>query len=75
MDVLALFSQFGLHGLVIGALFISLWLLIREIKLLNESHEKRIDAVSENHSEERESWLKAYQDNTEVLRRIFEKAH
>ena len=73
MDVLNAFGKFGLSGIVIGALFISLWFLIKEIKSMNESNERRIDSANESHSKERESWLATYKDNTEVLQRIFER--
>lgn len=70
MDILSLFNAHGLSGIVIGALFISLWLLIKEIKNLNETNNKRIDAIAENHCEERDRWYQAYKENTEVLRKL-----
>lgn len=70
MDVLKLFDTYGLAGIVIGALFVSLWLLIKEIRNLNDTNNQRIDAISENHSQERERWYQAYKENTEVLRQL-----
>jgi len=72
MEPLNIFNQHGLSGLVIGALFVSLWYFIKEIRHLNDSNNQRIDKITATHTEERESWLKAYQDNTDALRRIFD---
>jgi hypothetical protein len=46
------FGEHGLAGLVVGALFMALWFMLRE------------------HSKEREQWLEAYKENTEVLRAL-----
>jgi hypothetical protein len=62
MDALNLFSQFGLTGIVIGALFVSLWLLV-----------KAIQGIQGNHASERGEWLTAYKENTEVLRVLTSK--
>ena len=62
------FGQYGISGLVIAALFYSNWLLIREIKLLSASHDERHDKRNESHAKERQEWLNAYKENTEVLR-------
>jgi hypothetical protein len=70
VDVLKLFDAYGLSGIVIGALFVSLWLLIKEIRNLNDTSNQRIDAIAENHSQERERWYQAYKENTEVLRQL-----
>lgn len=62
MEALSSFEKFGLTGLVIGALFISLWLLIKELKGL---HVLQI--------EERKAWLHAFNGNTDALRNLSEK--
>lgn len=59
MEQLALFNQYGLIGLVIGALFFSLWILLREIKSIHLLQ-----------TDERKSWVNALNANTEVLRQL-----
>lgn len=59
MDALNHFEKFGLPGLVIGALFFSLWLLVKELKTL---HLLQI--------EERKQWIQAFNGNTEILREL-----
>jgi hypothetical protein len=67
------FSQYGLTGCVIAALFYSNWLLIKEIKLLSASHDERHERRNQSHAEERKEWLAAYKENTEVLRLFSQK--
>jgi len=67
------FGQYGLSGLVIGALFYSNWLLIKEIKLLGVSHDERHERRNASHALERTEWLEAYKENTEVLRAFSQK--
>lgn len=73
MELFNLFSQFGLNGLVIAALFASLWALIKKIDGIVQVHDKQIEGVVKDHKEEREKWLQAYQANTEVLRALSSK--
>jgi len=55
-------ADYGLAGLVIAALFYALFFLIREQRLLHETH-----------AAERQLWLQAYKENTEVLRGLSSK--
>lgn len=64
------FSNYGLDGVVIGALFCALYLMIRELKTMNESHDKRIDALNNEHKAERAEWIAAYKENTEIIRQL-----
>lgn len=57
MEFLNLFGQYGISGLVIGALFIALWFVFREFRFMGQLH-----------AQERERWYQAYKENTEVLR-------
>lgn len=66
-DTLSIFGQYGLAGLVIGALFISLWLLLRSINSINDAHNSRAESLAKAHAEERSEWLDAYKENTSVI--------
>jgi len=73
MEIISLFQQFGLSGIVIGALFYTNWNLVKEIKGLNDAHNLRHEQRNELHAEERDKWLDAYKENTEVLRTLAER--
>ena len=73
MEIIGLFQQFGLGGIVIGALFYTNWNLVKEIKGLNEGHNARHEQRNKFHAEERDKWLEAYKENTEVLRTLAER--
>lgn len=89
------FGQFGLAGLVIFALFYFLNGFLKELKGMNETHDKRIEIMAKTHYEqieamnkmhnerhdnrndrhanERNEWLIAYKENTDVLRTLSER--
>lgn len=67
-SLLAAFTSYGLGGVVIGALFGLTFLLIKELKLMNETTDKRIDEQSNRHNDERCQWLSQLKDFGEVLR-------
>ena len=43
------FSQFGLAGVVIFALFYFLHGFLRELKAMNETHDRRIETIAKTH--------------------------
>lgn len=54
MEEIGIFKEFGLSGLVIGALFYQNWSLIKELRAMNESTDRRIDEQSNRHAIERD---------------------
>lgn len=69
-SIITSFTNYGLDGVVIGALFCALYLLIRELKTMNVAHDDRIDALNSEHKAERAEWITAYKDNTEIIRQL-----
>ena len=71
MDALiTAFTAYGLSGVVIGALFVTLYMLIKELKVMNDTHDNRVDKVQAEHKEERSYWLQSYKDISESLNKL-----
>lgn len=74
MDALiTAFTAYGLSGVVIGALFVTLYMLIKELKVMNDTHDTRVDKVQLEHKEERGYWLQSYKDISESLNKLSSK--
>ena len=73
MEFIGIFKEFGLAGVVIGALFYQNWSLIKELRALNDATDKRIDEQSNRHNVEREKWLDSVNRMTDAIERLFEK--
>lgn len=56
------FSQFGLGGIVIFALFYFLHGFLRELKSMNETHDKRIEVMAQTHYTQIESMNKMHNE-------------
>jgi hypothetical protein len=74
---ISLFSQYGLSGAVIGALFYVVMMFIRELRVINETHNDRHDKRNELHAGERREWLGMSKDilatlheNTALIRTL-----
>jgi hypothetical protein len=65
-DVLSAFSQYGLAGLVILALFILVYVVLKEFRHINEMHNDRHDKRNELHAGERREWLQLSKENLDV---------
>jgi len=61
-ETFKMFADYGIEGLVIFALFLTLYYGLKQINVLVMIHK-----------EEREQWLSAYKENTEVLRTLSAK--
>ena len=64
------FSQFGLAGLVILALFYLVFLFINAQKQLNDSFISQIQKQSELHANERNKWIELSENTNEILRTL-----
>ena len=64
--VIDAFSQYGLAGLVILALFALVFYFLKEIRAINEMHNERHDKRNELHASERKEWLQLSKENLEV---------
>jgi len=65
-DVLSAFGQYGLAGLVILALFILVYVVLKEFRHINEMHNDRHDKRNELHAGERREWLQLSKENLDV---------
>lgn len=73
MEVLSEFSQFGLVGIVIGALFIVIWFLMREIRTIIADCNKQIAEHMSAHGLERAQWLEAFRRCNDQVRDLTNK--
>lgn len=64
------FSQFGLAGLVILALFYLVFSFINAQKQLHDSFIAQIQKQSELHANERNKWIELSEKTNEVLRAL-----
>ena len=62
------FSQYGLSGLVILALFFLVFYFIKEVRAINEMHNERHDKRNELHANERKEWLQFSKESIEINR-------
>lgn len=68
MELIDIFGKFGLIGVVVGALFVQNFMLLKEIRQIVADSDARIKALSETHATERMQWLEAFRRNTDLLR-------
>lgn len=61
------FSQHGLIGLVVLALFGLVFYTVREFRAINEMHNERHDKRNELHASERREWLQVTREIAETL--------
>ena len=66
VGIVSEFSQYGLAGLVILALFILVYVVLKEFRSINEMHNDRHDKRNELHAAERREWLQLSKENLEV---------
>lgn len=73
MELIGLFKEFGLSGCVIGALFYQNIQIIRELKVMNEQADNRINEQANRHNDERKEWRNALDRFTDALNKLYEK--
>lgn len=56
VELIEVFKEFGLPGVVIGALFYQNIQIMRELRAMNESTDSRLMEQAKQHNEERKEW-------------------
>lgn len=56
LELLEIFKEFGLGGVVIGALFYQNIQIMKELRSMNESTDSRLIEQAKRHDEERKEW-------------------